>query len=122
MSTTEIDRKIVHTRQQIAEIVERLDRMQEIPNRKLGHTEHMFERARQMLVEVDEQLDEVEIQVYLAASQENNAINYGFGSKSAKKSKKSKKNKKSKTIKKSMTSKKSMRKSKSKKSKKSEKK
>jgi phage-related protein len=80
----------VLTRQQIAEIVEFLDYIQEIPNRRLTtDVDHIFNRIRQGLDEVLDEITEIDRQIYVAATRENNAINFAFRRKSSKKGKKS---------------------------------
>ena len=92
MATRDLDHKIVRTRQQIAEIVEFLDNIQEIPNRRLTtHVDHIFNRIHQGLDEVLEDITEIDSQIYVAASRENNAINYAFRRKSTKSTRKGKK-------------------------------
>lgn len=99
-----LDRKILYTRQQIEEIVEDLDRIKEIPNRKLGKTEHMFVSIHQMLVEVKEMVERVDHEIAVASTMEELNIPYAFRRKSSKgkkakksmrKGKKSKKSKRS---------------------------
>ena len=92
MATRDLDHKIVRTRQQIDEIVEFLDNIQEIPNRRLTtYVDRIFNRIHQGLDEVLEDITEIDSQIYVAAARENNAINYAFRRKSTKSTRKGKK-------------------------------